>query len=182
MDETRNAVERIIAAQGFESTGTCSAAELKVHEEVRESCAAGKCHIYGTRWACPPACGDIYDYERQMHEFTYCTVVQTVAELEDEFDGEGMMHAQDVHKERVFALVDALDAAGLSDAVMVLSAGYCSLCTTCTYPDAPCRFPDKRLVSMEAAGLIVSDVCTLAGIPYNHGPLTIAYSSCVLYG
>ena len=64
---------------------------------------------------------------------------------------------------------------------MTLSAGTCTLCKECTYPDAPCRFPDKRLVSMEAAGLVVSEVCTQAGIDYNHGPQTIAYSGCVLF-
>ena len=174
-------VEQIIEEQGFECVGTCPAAGLEVREEVRASCASGKCHVYGKSWACPPACGDIYDFEKQMHEYTHCTVVQTVADLEDEFDGETMMDAAALQKKRMYALVDALDAVGLSSQVMTLSAGYCEICPKCTYPDEPCRFPDKRMVSMEAAGLVVSDVCIQAGIPYNHGPLTIAYSSCVLY-
>ena len=62
----------------------------------------------------------------------------------------------------------------------VLSAGTCTLCKPCAYPNEPYRFPDRAMVSMEAAGLVVSDVCTQAGIPYNHGKQTIAYSSCVL--
>ena len=171
----------IIQAQGFDCVGSCPASELQVREEVRSMCASGKCHIYDTSWACPPACGDIHDFEKQMHEYTTCTVVQTVAELEDEFDGEAMMEAAATQKERVMNLVEALDEAGLSARAMVLSAGTCTLCSKCTYPDEPCRFPDKRLVSMEAAGLYVSEVCTQADIPYNHGPNTIAYSSCVIY-
>lgn len=176
-----NEIEKLIAEQGFDCTGVCPASQLTVREEVRAMCASDKCHVYDTRWACPPACGDIYDFQRQMHGFQHCMVVQTVAELEDEFDGEAMMDAQELQKERLMELVERLDEAGLSAQVMVLSAGTCTVCRTCTYPDAPCRFPNKRLVSMEAAGLVVSEVCTLAGIPYNHGPLTIAYSSCVLY-
>ena len=176
-----NEIERVIAEAGFECTGSGVARELAVREEVRDMCAADKCHAYGTSWACPPACGDIWDFQRRMHEHSTFSVVQTVAELEDEFDGETMMEASGVQHERFYALADALDEAGLSSQVMLLSAGTCELCKQCTYPDAPCRFPDKRLVSMEAAGLLVSDTCTRAGVPYNHGPLTIAYSSCVLY-
>jgi hypothetical protein len=33
---------------------------------------------------------------------------------------------------------------------------------------------------MEAAGLLVSDVCKMSGIPYYHGPGTIAFCSCAL--
>lgn len=181
MENTANVIERLIADQGFESVGTCAAGDLVVREEVRESCASGKCPIYGTSWACPPACGDIYEYERQMHEFETCAIVQTVAELEDDFDAETMMEAADLQQRRMHALVDAIDEAGLSAETMALSAGTCTLCSKCTYPDEPCRFPDKRLVSMEAAGLVVSEVCLQAGIPYNHGPQTIAFSGCVLY-
>jgi predicted metal-binding protein len=144
-------------------------------------CAAGKCQVYGCSWACPPACGEIEDFQRQMNDYERCLVVQTVAEMEDDFDIEVMEEAGNRQKERVLDLVDALDRAGLSAETMTLSAGTCTLCGECTYPDAPCRFPEKRLVSMEAAGLVVSEVCGLAGIPYNHGPQTIAYSGCVLY-
>lgn len=174
-------IQQLIESQEFDCVGTCSASVLAVREEVRDMCASGKCHIYGTRWACPPACGEIADFEKRMHEYETCAVIQTVAELEDEFDGEGMMEAQETHKERIYSLIDALYDAGLGARAMVLSAGTCEVCGTCTYPDAPCRFPDKQLVSMEAAGLYVSEVCTQAGIPYNHGRNTIAYSSCVLY-
>ena len=174
-------IEQLAEEQGFECMGTCSAKGLAARQEVRAMCAANKCQEYDHSWACPPACGEIEDFERQMHEFEQCLVLQTVAEMEDDFDVEVMQEAGETQKQRVFDLVEALDKAGLSAQTMTLSAGTCTLCKECTYPDAPCRFPDKRLVSMEAAGLVVSEVCTQAGIPYNHGPQTIAYSSCVLY-
>ena len=155
-------VEQLAAEQGFDFMGTCSAKELVARPEVRAMCAAGKCQVYGHSWACPPACGEIEDFERQMHEFEHCLVVQTVTEMEDDFD------------------VEAIEEGGEPE-TMTLSAGTCTLCKECTYPDEPCRFPDKRLVSMEAAGLVVSEVCLQAGIPYNHGPQTIAFSGCVLY-
>lgn len=174
-------IEQLAAEQGFECMGVCSAKELVARPEVRSMCAVNKCQVYGHSWACPPACGEIGDFERQMHEFTHCLVMQTVAEMEDDFDVETMQEAGETQKQRVLDLVEAIDEAGLSAETMTLSAGTCTLCKMCTYPDAPCRFPEKRLVSMEAAGLVVSEVCTKAGIAYNHGPQTITYSGCVLY-
>ena len=64
--------------------------------------------------------------------------------------------------------------------VLGMGAGTCRRCKSCTYPDAPCRFPEDSYSSMEAYGLWVSKVCELSGIPYNYGPNTIAYTSCFL--
>ena len=61
-----------------------------------------------------------------------------------------------------------------------LSAGPCTLCARCTCPTRPCRYPSKRLTSMEAYGLWVSDICQKSGLPYNYGPQTLTYTSCVL--
>jgi predicted metal-binding protein len=53
--------------------------------------------------------------------------------------------------------------------ILALGAGSFNLCPSCTYPNAPCCFPDKALSSMEAKGLWVSDVCEKNGMPYNCG-------------
>ena len=55
------------------------------------------------------------------------------------------------------------------------------MCAKCTYPDKPCRYPSKRLSSMEAFGLFVSDICARSGLGYNYGPRTMTYTSCLLY-
>ena len=52
-------------------------------------------------------------------------------------------------------------------------------CASCTCPDAPCRFPEEQVVSMEAYGLLVSQVCQDCGAAYYHGPRTMTYVSCV---
>lgn len=171
-------MERLVDACSFDDSGRCAVSCLEVRPEVREMCASGRCRQYGRNWACPPACGTLEEYRQRISAYADCCVVQTVGTLEDEFDIEGMMHFEQVHKERVMQLADALHAQG-ADA-LVLAAGTCTLCPECSCPDAPCRFPKRRLVSMEAAGLLVSDVCTQAGVAYNHGKGTVAYTSCVL--
>jgi len=45
------------------------------------------------------------------------------------------------------------------DSIFPMPAGACNLCTECTYPDNPCRYPTLASPSMEAAGLFVSDIC-----------------------
>ena len=124
------------------------------------------------------ACTGIEEYQKRIDARQACYVVQTVRELEDEFDGETMMDAEREHKTRVLELSRRLAAEGID--AFTLAAGTCTICEKCTCPDAPCRHPESRLVSLEAAGLMVYQVCEVAGVPYNHGPLTIAYTSAVL--
>lgn len=61
-----------------------------------------------------------------------------------------------------------------------VSAGSCTKCKVCTYPDAPCRFPDQAFSSMEAYGMLVTQVCKANHMEYYYGPCTIAYTSCFL--
>ena len=173
-------IEDLAAEIGFDCMGGCSAKELTVRPEVRAMCSADKCKVYDHSWACPPACGEIEDFEKQMHEFEHCLVVQTVADLEADFDFATMEEAGERQKARMLDLVAAIDKVGLSDETMVLSAGTCTLCTPCSYPDAPCRFPEKRTSSMEALGMLVLEVCKKNDLSYYYGPLKIAYTSCFL--
>ena len=65
------------------------------------------------------------------------------------------------------------------EAVLPMGAGTCRRCASCTCPHAPCRFPEEQVVSMEAYGLLVSQVCQDCGAAYYHGPRTMTYVSCV---
>lgn len=93
-------------------------------------------------------------------------------------DGEGMMEAEAQHKAHFEALHERLrkDYPDL----LACSAGTCTRCKTCSYPDAPCRFPERMTSSMEALGMLVLQVCKANGLNYYYGPNTIAYTSCFL--
>lgn len=166
------------ALAAFECMGQCSPGALEVKEEVRAMCAADRCRSYGRNWACPPACGTLDEYRGLFGEYRRCSVVQTIGELEDAFDVEAMEASALLHSRRMEAVAAAVRAE--EPGGLVLGAGACTRCLECSCPYAPCRFPGERLVSMEAAGLVVSEVCNAAGIPYNHGPMTITYTGCVL--
>ncbi len=163
---------------GFSHAGPLDVATLKCLPEVRDMCAAGRCNKYGHCWTCPPGCGTLEENEAAMHRYSAGILVQTTRELEDDFDYENIEMCAKLQQEHLTALSDALRP--LYPGMLVLGAGGCTRCKTCTYPDAPCRFPDKALSSMEAYGLFVSDVCTKNGLGYYYGPGTITYTGCIL--
>jgi len=181
-DEIDSYITELASAVDFDRVGFCPAADLEVNPLVREACAADRCQQYGRNWVCPPACASLDDYSEQFAARERVAVVQTVGVLEDEYDFEGMMAADKLHNQRFLALVEKLRLEHPDDDRFIfLAAGACTICPHCTYPEEPCRFPKKALVSMEASGLVVSEVCEKAALPYYDGPGTVTYSACVVY-
>ena len=154
-------------------------ATIPFSEEVRKMCEVNRCGKYGTCWTCPPAVGpwdalrDKYRAYKEAYVFTTCHA------LEDSFDIEGMQEAAEAHKR-----LDMLIAEHLSECkgqYAHLGAGGCTICTKCTYPDAPCRFPEKTRQSMEACGIDVVTLSRQCGIKYINGADTVTYFSLLLF-
>ena len=139
---------------GFTHWGAANLSAFQPLASVRAMCAADRCGQYGKNWACPPACGSL---------------AQAAAAMES-------LARQ--HKKSFQGF--ARQARLLHPDCLALTAGACTLCARCTCPTRPCRYPSKRLTSMEAYGLWVSDICQKSGLPYNYGPQTLTYTSCVL--
>lgn len=167
--------EKAAKEAGFTHTAPLNPATIELKEAVRQMCAA--CGRYGKCWSCPPACGSLEECRQRIAGFTQGILVQTVGALEDEFDGEGMMETEATHKENFHRLLKQVGREGM----LALGAGSCTVCKTCTYPDAPCRFPERMVSSMEAYGMEVAPVCKANNLPYYYGPNTIAYTSCLLF-
>ena len=163
---------------GFEHAGSLEPATIELKEEVREMCASGKCAMYGKRWSCPPGCGTIPECRELLKGYRCGILVQSVGKLEDSFDIETMMETEAAHKERFYAMRKALLDRGVT--ALAAGAGCCTVCKECTYPDAPCRFPEQKMSSMEALGMLVTEVCKANDLPYFYGENTIAYTSCFL--
>lgn len=174
-------VYALAAECGFRHTAPLRPEQLVFRQEVRDMCAAGRCGNYGRSWSCPPACPSLEEMRRRAAAFDGGILVQTVVELEDDFDFEGMMDGERRHKAQFGRLVERLrEQFPGRDALLPMGTGGCSRCGACTYPDSPCRFPEEQMISMEAYGLLVSQVCESCGVPYYYGPGTLAYASCIL--
>ena len=164
---------------GFESSGKLDMSTLRFLPEVRDMCEVNTCGKYGKSWACPPGCGSLEEMQEKILKYKEGVLVQTVGQLEDSLDIEGMQEAAENQAKRIDQMWEALKADYPN--VLVLGAGTCTRCKKCTYPDEPCRFPDKQISSMEASGLFVNEVCTQNGLKYNHGKDTICYTGCFLF-
>ena len=163
---------------GFSQAGKLNTTALEFMPEVRDMCNAYRCRSYNRNWRCPPACGTIEDAAQRAAAYSYGIIVQTIGNMEDEYDYETMKETGERHKANFDILVAKLKSE-FGD-VLPMGAGTCTICESCSYPDAPCRFPDKSISSMEAYGLWVSRVCELSGLPYYNGKDTITYTSCYL--
>ena len=163
---------------GFSHVGELACETIKLLPDVRSMCASGQCAIYGKSWACPPACGTLEECGERIKKFKRGIIVQTTGELEDALDGETMMEAEAEHKEKFVKFREILGKQ--YPQMLALGAGTCRQCKECTYPDAPCCAPERAMSSMEAYGMLVTQVCQDNGLPYYYGDLTITYTSCYL--
>ena len=181
--EEEAAAEKMVAlakGAGFTEVGILDASTLVLRQEVRDMCNADKCRMFNHNWACPPACGTLDECQERISGYRWGILVQSVGQLEDSMDIETMMDTEHDHKEHFKEAIGLLREH--YPRLMPLGTGTCTICKKCSYPDAPCRFPERRISSMEAYGLVVSDTCTANGMKYYYGPNTIAYTACYLLG
>lgn len=123
---------------GFFKVEELNIDKIKLLPEVRQMCRTDKCHMYGRNWSCPPACGTLEECAADISDYKKGIIVQTKGELEDEFDGEGMMETEALHKEHFVKMHDQLKK--FFPKLLSLGAGCCTRCAKCSYPDAPLPF------------------------------------------
>jgi predicted metal-binding protein len=117
----------------------------------------------------------VEDLKQKMTAYQKAFVFTTKLDLEDSFDYDGMMKAQDIHNELTREMFETFGKTN-----PVYGAGGCTICEKCAYPE-PCRFPDKAYASVEAVGIDVSALSRSAQVKYNNGPNTITYFSMILF-
>ena len=171
-------IEAMAEECGFTAWGELDVSTLEFKQEVRDMCQANLCGMWEKSWSCPPACGSLEEMREKVVGYSKGVLVQTVGQMEDSFDFEVMMETAENHQEyyeKMWGLLEQ-DYPNL----LAMGTGGCKKCAKCTYPDAPCRFPDRLSPSMEGCGLVVNDVCTKNGLKYNNGKNTICYTACFL--
>ncbi len=169
---------QIAREAGFSTWAALDPATIDLKTEVREMCAVNTCGQYGKRWSCPPGCGTLEECAARLKEYPQGILVQTYGDIEDGFDFEAMMEIEQDHKAHFTQMYARLREQGLP--VLAIGAGCCTQCAKCTYPEEPCRFPEKMVSSMEAYGMLVLEVCKANGLQYYYGSDTMAYTGCFL--
>ncbi|MBR3842663.1 MAG: DUF2284 domain-containing protein [Christensenellaceae bacterium] len=153
--------------------------EIPFSESVVKACEANYCGMYGKTWTCPPGVGKAEDWQKKVLSYENALVFSCKYDLEDSFDFEGMTEGQQKTKEIFLSIVDAMKKDGCN--FMGLSCSGCNICEKCTYPDAPCRFPEKAIPSVEATGIYVVDLAKKTGIHYHNGANTVTYFCTIMF-
>lgn len=163
---------------GFSHAAALAMDSLEFRPEVRSMCAADLCRSYGRSWSCPPAAGSLEAVSAKASGYSRGIIVQTTGELKDDFDIDAIRCIFAKHVKTFDTLVRQVRMT--APGCLPMGAGACTRCRSCTYPGRPCRHPDRLWPSMEAYGLLVSDVCLRSGLEYNYGSGTMTYTSCIL--
>ena len=163
---------------GFTHYAPLEVSTLEFMQEVRDMCNAEQCDKFNKSWSCPPVCAPLDELRERVKGYSGGLLVQTVGELEDSYDWEAIMDTGKRQKTSFAKMWDEM-VKEFGD-VFAMGTGACAKCEKCTYPDSPCRMPDRMEVSMEACGLLVNKVCTDNGLAYNYGPNKIAFTGCFL--
>ena len=116
----------------------------------------------------------------EVGNYKYALVYQTVSELEDSYDFEGMFDAKkrfipiSLNLRKVFSEMEIAKT-------LHLGAGGCGICPICAKRiDAPCRYPEKAMPGLEAYGINVSKLAAAAGMKYINGQNTVTYFGMIL--
>lgn len=163
----------------FSETGCVPIEKLRYLPEVRKICEGNVCRSYGATWACPPAVGTLEECRARVSRYGTMLLFSKKYQLEDSFDFQGMLSAMRDFKRAVESFDERLKA--LVTDYMLLSNEGCGRCETCTYPAAPCRFPDRLYHSIEGYGFAVNELAAEAGLRYNNGVNTVTFFGALLF-
>ena len=97
MENNRQFFESLISAalqEGGFRAEIIDASRIETHRSFRDMCVANTCGMYGRCYMCPPDIGNIDTLMQQIKQYKYALVYQTVTEIADSYDFEGMLEAK----------------------------------------------------------------------------------------
>ncbi len=167
---------------GAYKAGEVNCADISLNAEFRKACESNACGYYGRCHTCPPDAGDIYDLMDSLKQYKKAIIFQTVSELEDSYDIEGMTEASIRHNQMASKISDILTNEYDRSEWLHLGAGGCRVCEVCTKREnLPCRYPEKAMYSLETYGIDVSQLAPLANMNYINGQDTVTYFGAIFF-
>lgn len=152
--------------------------ELVFTSRVRTVCEM-ECPQYGKSWACPPGVGTVEECRERCLSYPEGLLVVTMTEVEDISDITATLATREEHEEVTRQVHRMMLDQGAE--VYVLSTESCAICQHCTYPDAPCRHPDRMYPCVESHGILVTELGERCGLPFQAGGNIVTWFSLLLY-
>ncbi len=166
-------------AAGIDDYSYISTSEIPFSPEIRKICEGNTCRSYSSCWACPPSLGSYEKTKEICLSYDNLLVFNSFYPIEDSFDFDGMKAAMLKFKDVCDNLHNTI--LNRSNRFLVLSNEGCFRCKSCTYPNEPCRFPEKLHPSIEGFGILVNRLASAAGLNYLNGTNTVTYFGGVLF-
>lgn len=152
--------------------------ELVFADRVRWICEH-ECPMYNTTWACPPAVGSVEECRARVLGFKEGLMIATITEVSDIANiGETLATRAD-HEKITREILEIVKQQ--AEETLTLSTEACAHCARCSYPDAPCRHPDKMFPCVESHGILVTDLAEKHGIDFLAGNNLVTWFSLILY-
>ena len=130
---------------GFNAAEIIPTYDIVLSEEFRKTCADNRCGLYNKCWMCPPDVGEIDVLMKEVKSYSFGLLYQSIVELEDSFDIEGMTNGGYKHSMCGRELAKKL-LPQLPNRTLHLNCGGCRFCKRCAKQDGkPCRAPDNAL-------------------------------------
>lgn len=176
-----NKLIELAKSVGFNNAEFIDVKDIVCDRAFREQCAVNACGVYGKCWMCPPDIGDIDELIKEVQSYSKGLLYQSIFELEDSFDFEGMQEGGRTQSQRSRELNRLLKEAGYTD-YLHLSKGGCGNCSPCAKAKGePCPFPEDALSSLEGYGINVSATVKNTSMKYINGTNTVTYFGIVLF-
>lgn len=155
--------------------------QVRFDRSFRAMCESNACGNYNQCWMCPPNAGDIDELIREGQSYDWILVYQTVGQLEDSYDFEGMMEAAHRHNLLARKLTKRFESLPFPRKLH-LGAGGCHMCQVCAKrTNEPCRHPELAMPSLEVYGINVSELAKASGMRYINGQDTVTYFGALLF-
>jgi predicted metal-binding protein len=152
-----------------------------------------KCPSYGHSWACPPEAPYLEEEVSKFKEFylVYCEIDLVNQVKKEKVKNPNLSESQirtklltssllrDKMQEEIKFLLDKEH--NKNKEKLILGSGYCRTCFNkkdggCTYDSGkPCRYPNKKRYSMEAAGIHVTETIKNLGLNIEWPPINYVY-------
>lgn len=171
-------IESIVAKYPVYQYGFLDINEIVFSDKVRYICET-QCKRYHTTWACPPAVGTVESCRTRCLDFQSVLLFSTVSETIDPEYMTGSFCAKKDHETIVQGICHDLQQQNIEH--LALSTESCSICEPCTWPEAPCRYPERMMPCIESYGILVVDAAEKCAMDFNCGMDSVVWFGMIFF-
>ncbi|MCL2318100.1 MAG: DUF2284 domain-containing protein [Methanomassiliicoccaceae archaeon] len=151
----------------------------KSMKECRKLCEENLCKEYGVTWGCPPGVGTEKECLKIIAKYSKAAILIRKHENIDLKNGVLLKELGADHQDICREFSEILRKKGYE--VLPLSDGGCSYCEECSYPDEPCRFPDKCVTSISGYGILMDQYLKSQNIDFEFRDDCVTLYGLILY-